>query len=173
MPERALIIDACIVITFGREEQLELVTARPRRIVIGDRARDEVERRPAKTQLEEAVRNGSIDVEAVDLDDPEEQNALARYDGMPAFEGRGDAEVIALAVSRGYIVGSDDRAIRRQVRRDLGPERIAGTLDLVVWAVRDGRLDLDSALAFLKACDVGPAVLEALEAQGKNLEDLV
>lgn len=173
MPERALIIDACIVITFGREQQLEVVTAGPRRIVIGDRARDEVERRPAKSQLDEAVRNGSIDVESIDLDEPNEQEALARYDGMPAFEGRGDAEVIALAVSRGYIVASDDRAIRRQVRRDLGPESIAGTLDLIVWAVREGRLELDSALAFLETCDVGPALLEALKAQGTSLEDLV
>lgn len=173
MPERPLIVDACIVITFGREERLDLVTSGPRRIVIGGRAREEVERRPAKSQLEEAVREDRVDVESVDLGDPDEQEALTRYDGMPAFEGRGDAEIIALAVSRGYVVGSDDRAIRRQVRKDLGPDRIAGTLDLIVWAVRDGRLEIDSALAFLEACDVGPALLRALDAQEKSLHDLV
>lgn len=173
MPERALIIDGCIVITFGREERPKIVTTGPRRVVIGNRVREEVERPPATTRLDEAVQEGRVDVEAIDLDDPEEQEALARYDGMPAFERRGDAEVIALAVSRGYIFGSDDRAIRRQVRRDLGPERIAGSLDLVVWAVRDGRLELDRALAFLEACDVGPALLRALEDQGTSLEDLV
>ena len=173
MPERPLILDACIVITFGREEQLELVTLGARGVVIGRRAREEVERAPARPQLDEAIRNGSVDVETANLEDPGEQEALARYDGMPAFEGRGDAEVIALAVSRGYIVCSDDRAIRKQVREDLGSERFAGTLDLLVWAVRDGRLELGTALDFLEASDVGPALLRALEARGTSLEDLV
>lgn len=173
MAERALVLDACLAITFGQQERLKLITGSSRRIVIGARARDEVERPPAKIELEEALRSGEVEVESVDLDNPEEQEALARYDAMPAFHDRGDAEVIALAVTRGYIVGSDDQAIRRQVRNDLGPARIAGTLDVVVWAVRDGRMTTEAAMEFLEACDVGPALLEALEAQGRTVEDLL
>lgn len=173
MAERALVLDACLAITFGQQKRLKLITDSSRRIVIGARAREEVERPPARTELDEALREGEVEVESIDLDEPDEQDALARYDAMPAFRDRGDAEVIALAVTRGYIVGSDDQAIRRHVREDLGPTRIAGTLDVVVWAVRDGRMTLDDAMAFLRACDVGPALLVALDAQGRSLEELV
>lgn len=172
MPERALVLDACLAITFGQQERLKLITDSSRRILIGDRARAEVERPPAKVQLEEALRTGEVEIESINLENTTEQEALARYDAMPAFRDRGDAEVIALAVTRGYIVGSDDQAIRKQVRKDLGPKRIAGTLDIVVWAVRDGRMTVADATGFLEACDVGPAILRALEAQGVALEDL-
>lgn len=44
---------------------------------------------------------------------------------------------------------------------------------IVITFGREGRLELDSALAFLEACDVGPALLRALESEGTSLEDLV
>lgn len=174
MAKRALLLDACLAITFGQEERLDLLTGLPsRRVVIGERARREVERPPASTQLEAAIGKQMVEVEAIDLDDREEQHALARYEAMPAFRNRGDAEVIALAQVRGYIVGSDDRAIRRQVKNDLGPNRIAGTLDVLVWGVRDRRLASKDAEEFLRNCDVGPSILRALEAQGTHLEELL
>lgn len=172
MSDPVLVVDACLVITFGNEERLELVTNGSRRVIIGSRAAEEVKQPPASVQLESAIEEDAITVESIDLDESEEQEALARYDAMPAFRDRGDAEVIALAVTRGYVVGSDDQAIRRQVRRDLGPERIAGTLDLTVWAIREDRMTVSDAEAFLRACDVGPSILRALRVQGVELEDL-
>lgn len=172
MPGPALVLDACIVITFGNEEQLELVAGSSRRVVISARAEGEVARPPARSELDRALDAETIEVEGIDLDDPREQEALTRYDEKPAFRGRGDAEVLALATSRGYVVASDDQAIRRQVIRDLGPDRIAGTLDLVVWAVRDGRLSRTDAQEFLRTCDVGAALLEALRQKGQRLDEL-
>jgi len=173
MPGRTLVVDACLVITFGGTGQLDLVSGGDHRVVIGKRASAEVIHAPARPQLDAALENGSIDLESVDLDREAEQEALARYDSFVAFRNRGDAEVIALAATRGYIVGSDDAAVRRRVRADLGPERIAGTLDVVVWAIRDGRLSLAGADAFLTKCDVGPHLLRTMEASGTSLEDLI
>lgn len=166
-------LDACLVITFGGAGRLDLIAGGERRVVIAARAGEEVVRPPARPRLEEALDAGAIEVESIDLDVADEQDALARYDADPAFRDRGDAEVLALAATRGYTVGSDDRAIGRRVRTDLGPDRIAGTLDVIVWAVRDERISLSDAHAFLENCDVGPALLRRLTVAGVDLEDLI
>jgi len=140
MPDRPVVLDACIIITFGSEDRLDLLTEVPsRRIVVAERARDEVRRPPGSTALAAALDDGRIETEAIDLEMPEEQEALARYDKRAAFRGRGDAEVLALAAARGYVVGSDERAIRRAARDDLGTDRTATTLDFLVWTVWYGR----------------------------------
>lgn len=174
MPDRPVVLDACIIITFGSEDRLDLLTeVGSRRIVVAERAREEVRRPPASTALAAALDDGRIEEEAIDLETPEEQEALARYDDRAAFRNRGDAEVLALAAARGYVVGSDERAIRRAARDDLGTDRTATTLDFLVWAVRQERLTRSQASAFLVSCDVGPHYLERLERAGKKLGDLV
>lgn len=174
MPDRPIVLDACLVITFGSEERLDLLTGlSSRRIVVAERAKGEVVRPPARTALERALDAGELETESIDLEVPHEQKALARYDDRPAFRGRGDAEVIALGASRGYIVGSDERAIRRTVRRDLGRNRTATTLDFLVWAVREERLTIEEASAFLHSCDVDPHYVARLRQDGKTLQDLL
>lgn len=174
MPERPVVLDACLVITFGSENRLDLLTGlSTRRVAIAGRAEEEVVRPPASTALEKALETGELEIESIDLEMPDEQEALARYDDRPAFRGRGDAEVIALAASRGYIVGSDERAIRRTVRRDLGRNRTATTLDFLIWAVREERLTIEEASAFLHSCDVGPHYVAKLRRDGKTLQDLL
>lgn len=174
MARRALILDACIAITFGAQKRLDLVSSlQSRRVIIAERARKEVKRPPASIELDTAIEEGTIEVESIDLEVEREQEALTRYDGRAAFRGRGDAEVIALASVRGYVVGSDDAAVRRTVRRDLGNARVAGTLDILVWAMRDDRISSEDAQRFLEDCDVGSMIVEALEARGIRLSDLV
>lgn len=174
MAKLALILDACIAITFGEQERLDLVWGlESRRVIIAERAREEVMLPPASIQLDDAIRKGTIEVESIDLEDDREQEALTRYDARAAFRDRGDAEVIALASVREYVVGSDDAAVRRAVRRDLGDARIAGTLDILVWAIRNGRISSEEAEEFLESCDVGSMIIEGLETQGTRLSDLV
>lgn len=100
MAERALVLDACLAITFGEQERLGLITHSSRQIVIGARAREEVERPPARTELEEALRDGDVEVGSIDLDDPDDQDVLARYDAMPALRDRGDARGRAARLGR-------------------------------------------------------------------------
>lgn len=174
MSKRDLILDACLAITFGNRRRLDLLAGlRDRRVLIADRARVEVLRPPASEELRAHIEAGKITVEAIDLEDAAEQSALARFDAMPAFRGRGEAEVLALAATRGYLVGSDELAVRRAVAEELGPGRVAKTLDVVVWAVREKRIDLREAEAFLRECDVGPRYLRALAERGRSLEDLI
>jgi hypothetical protein len=116
-----LVLDACVAITFGNAARLDLVTGMAGwRVAIGARARVEVARDPAAGQLRAAIEDGSLSVAAIDLGVPAEASALADFDRRPAFRGRGEAEVLALARSRGYAVGSDERAVLTAARSEFG-----------------------------------------------------
>lgn len=169
-----VVLDACLAITFGNAGALDLVTGIERYdVVIASRAIGEVTRPPASHALREAVEEGRIRSAAVDLSVPEEQDALVRFDTMPAFRGRGDAEVLALAVSRGYAVGTDERAIRRVAKAELTSRHLVSTLDVLVLAVREERVSARKAAGLLGRLDVGPAYLKRLKETGLDFEDLL
>jgi hypothetical protein len=64
-------------------------------VAIGARASREVVRDPARSRVRAAIEAGTLPVESVDQRDSRELSALRRYDSMPAFQGRGEAEVLA------------------------------------------------------------------------------
>lgn len=167
-------VDACLVISFGNAGRLDLLFSTPqRRIAITPVSAGEVVRPPASLALAEAIKAGDIAREAIDLDNPAEQDALHAVNAIPAFRDRGEAEALALAVSRGWVVGSDDAAVRSYAMRAIGPARIAGALDFLVWAVRDGRLTSAGGEALLGALDVGPGIAARLVKASKVFADLI
>ena len=169
-----VVLDACLAITFGNARALHLVTDLARyRLTIASRAFEEVLRPPAREALLVALDEGRIKMESLDLTVVREQEALARFDAMPAFRGRGDAEVLALAVCRGHAVGTDERAIRRIVRAELGSSHLVSTLDVLVLATREGLMSAAEAVRLLARLDVGPRYIDRLEAQGLTLGDLI
>jgi len=169
-----IIVDACTIITFGNVGRLDVVDGlRAHRVVTGIRSRDEVRRDPAKQQVLDSISAGRIIVEQIDLTSSAEQDSLRDFDARPAFRNRGDAEVLALAERRGYVVASDDGAVSRIVRDRFGQDRLAGALDLLVWAVRENRIELQDAKALLATLDLGPQVLLRLQKAGKALDDLL
>lgn len=123
--------------------------------------------------MEASIAAGRLCVESIDVENPAEQEALQAYDARPAFRGRGDAEVLALAASRGYIIASDERAIRATVLAEWGPNRLAGTADFIVWAVREGRLGAGDAEEVLSQLDSGTRVLAQLKREGRTVRDLL
>lgn len=169
-----LVVDACLGITFGSAGRLELLTRLGGyRVVIGARALAEIRRPPASTAIRAAVTAREITVESINLDDPGERRALADWDARTAFRGRGEAEVLALASARGYIVGSDERAVLRAARQRWGARRAASTLDVLIWAIREDRLTIAEADALLGRLDVGPGIAKQMLRLGQNLRDLV
>ena len=169
-----IILDACILISFGNAGYLHLIDELQHdSVCVSARARLEVIRDPARSAMDASIGAGRLSVTSIDLYDAAEQSALQQYDARAAFRGRGDAEVLALATARGFTVASDELAIRKVVISQLGPARIAGTADLVVWAVREGRISLDLGEDALKGLDSGAAVLAELQRRGETLKDLV
>ncbi len=168
-----VILDASIVITFGNAAALSVVTElQVHSVVIGSRTRTEIVRDPAARELGKAIELGSMKEVSVDLYVAAEQAALQKYDQRIAFRGRGDAETLALASCRGYVLGSDDRAVRSTATADLGRGFTASTLDFLRWATAEARLSVPDAVALLTSLDVGPQVIRAAASQGKTPEDL-
>lgn len=171
---RTLVLDACMAITFGSVGRLDLITAlKQARVVIAARAAEEVLSPAARSALQAALSSEQIHRASIDLSVPDEQESLARFDTVPAFRARGDAEVLALAVCRGLLVGSDDVAVRRHARREVGSGRLVSTLDVLVLAVRQERLTSAAAERLLDRLDIGPAYRRRLGDEGKVLRDLV
>lgn len=167
-----LVLDACTVITYARAGRLDLVTGLPgHRVVMAARARSEIRKEPARSRVQAAERAGLLDTLAIDMEVPAEVAALARYDARPAFRGRGEAEVLALAACRGYAIASDEAAVLNAAREDLGAERAYTSASLLRRAVRDGRISPADAAALLGTMDVARAVTAALTQLGSSVED--
>jgi hypothetical protein len=163
-----------MAITFGSAGHLQLVLdAELVSPAIGARAMREVAREPARTAVHEAVKAGRLQIQAIDLTKGDEVKALARFDADPAFRGRGDAEVLALAEQRGYLVGTDDRAIRTAAMKAIGAARLVSTLDVLVWARRQSRLSAAQAKKILRQLDIGSEIERQLQRAGIGIEDLV
>src|SRR5438445_789323 len=148
------------------------MSLRAHRVLVSARSLAEVTKPPARTALDTALASGAIAVESINVEDPAEQGALARFDARIAFRNRGDAEVLALTVSRGYIVASDDRAVRSAAIAEVGATRLAGTVDFLKWAVSEGRLEKAAAIALLGTLDVGAGIIRQVAARGLVLDDL-
>lgn len=162
----AVVLDACFAITFGKVARFDLVTGLVgHRVVIASRALTEVRRRPARA-IEEAIRASTLVVEGVDLSDASEAAALADFDRRPAFRGRGEAEVLALARTRGYVVASDEVAVLRAARDEFGPARVLHSPALLKRAVAEERISVDDAEALLHRSDVARAVEDAVARLG-------
>jgi len=174
VPRSTVVLDACLAITFGNARALGVVTEMAaHHVVLAGRAHGEVLRPPASEEVGQAIQSGTLRLACVDPEIEAEQEALVRFDGASRFHGRGEAEVLALAASRGWIVGSDEIAVRRFVRDTLGPDRIAGTMDILRWAVREERMTVGDAVSLLDRLDVGPSLVRQIRASGHEPEDLL
>lgn len=174
MERRIVLLDACQPITFGSVDRLDLLLNLERHAVaIGARAASEVVCDPARTLTRSAIEDGSLPVASVDPEQLDELSALARYDSMLAFQGRGEAEVLAIAEARGHIVGTDDEAVLRTAVRVPGITGIVTSLDLIVWAIREERITLRQSEGLIDRLDIGLRIRDRLNRLGRKLPELV
>lgn len=168
-----LVVDACTVISFGSVARLDLLTdLRRYRVAVPELVLQEVQRDPTRAALVAAIADGGIAVLAVDLAVEAEGHALAEYDGRVAFQGRGEAQVLALARARGLALASDERRVQRAAADDpaIGPARLLNGLALLREAVREGRLTVAAASTLFGRLDFAPATTRAIARAGTTLD---
>ena len=78
-----------------------------------------------------------------------------------------------MALARGWIVGSDDVAVRRTGMEELGSPNVAGTLDFLRWAVVEDRMTVKKAVERLRGLDVGEGLFKRLERAGRTIEQVL
>lgn len=170
----SLLLDTCILITFGNAGRLDLITGlKAWEPVTSGRVLGELTKPPG-ADVRALVDAGAIGRTALDPENPEEQAALVRFDAEPAFRGRADAEVLALFETRkGFLLASDDGTMRARARTMGAKQRVAGTLDILVVAVREGRASITDVEALLPTLDIGPALERQIQAAGIRLAELI
>ena len=142
----AIALETSVLLNFVNIGRLDLLRYLDMPVVLPDQVLHEI-RRPAQIQaVQDAVAATVVDIQTIR--DPVELDLYAglRADGRL---GEGECAVLAVALSRNWIAGLQDRRARLEGqlrRRDLS---IYQTEDLVLALIRAGRLPLQEADGFL------------------------
>ena len=148
---RVVATDANIVINFIQVGMLaDLPAMVDMDFVIADEVYEEITRPEQREILDAALAAGAWSRESL-----MELEAIELFATLAVTMGRGEAASLALAVTRGCFVASDERKVfLREARQRLGERRIVNTPGLLVRAIQRGTLTVDAA-------DAAKAVLEA------------
>jgi predicted nucleic acid-binding protein len=139
---RSVALDANVVINLIHAGRLRILASLPGYdFVIPEEVVAEIMVPGQRDELSGAVRDRVLQKEAiVDL------SAIELYSELRVKMGRGEAACLALAVSKGWLVASDEKGVfRREAVNRLGPGRLVTTPGLFVLAIRNGVLTVDEA----------------------------
>lgn len=139
---RVIVTDANVLINLIHVHRLDVLGRIPgHEFVVPDHVRDELTEPGSRTLLDDAIREGKLQLEVLaDLD------AMRVFVDLIRHIGRGEAACIALAAKHGWSLASDEkRRFRREAVARLGEARIIGTADVFVLAIRTGLLTIDDA----------------------------
>lgn len=94
-----------------------------------------------KASVDNAIAVGQLDLLVID-----ELDALALFGDLRDLMGRGEAACLALAATVGCHIASDEKKrFRRKAIELIGEARILGTEDLLLEAIRYGRITVAQA----------------------------
>jgi len=147
---RVVVTDANVLINLMHVKRLSLLGGLAGyEFVVPDHVRAEITEPAQVEMLDEAASRGFLRIESVtDL------GALTLFAELVAHLDRGEAACLALAVTRGWMVASDERRrFRREAETRLAAGSILRTQDLFVLAIRESLITIEQA-------DADKAVLE-------------
>lgn len=100
---------------------------------VPNHVKDEVHRRNQRLQLRKAIRAKWIEeLEVVDLSE------IELYAQHRSRFGQGESACMAVAQTRGWVIASDDRAVKRAVTVALGADRLLDTKTILEAAIAAG-----------------------------------
>ncbi len=141
-PLRVVVADANVLINLMHVARLDLCGALPDlEFVVPNHVREEIKRPGQREALDKAVAEGVFQIALIT--EPEDIDLFAE---LTAHLGRGEAACLVLAIRHGWIVASDEkRRFRREAMRRIGDDRILGTADLYIRAIRAGLVTIEEA----------------------------
>lgn len=137
-----VVVDTSLLLNFLKIGRLDLLCrGAGYRITITEHIRAEVKKPKQAMMLEEAIE--STWIEEVTLDDP---RGLEQFAVLEGVLGRGEAAAIALAESRGWALGLDEKGrARREAEARLGRDRILNTPGVLLRCIRREELSVEDA----------------------------
>lgn len=145
------VADASLLLSLGEASALHLLWDDPDRTWhITPIARSEVKSDPTRSELARAILNGRLATTELDTDSDPELRLFARWSDLV---DPGEAEAIAVAVSRGWVVGLEDLFAQRCVTAEAGAAHWVNAATLLLTAVNEGRKSIAEADAIFLRLD--------------------
>lgn len=141
-PLRIVVSDANVLINLMQVTRLCLFATLPNlQLVIPDHVREEITIPEQRADLDRAVAAGLLQVASI-----KETDGITLFAELTGRLGRGEAACLVLAVINGWMVASDEkRRFRSEAVRRIGKDRIIGTADLFIRAIRAGLITIEEA----------------------------
>ncbi len=141
-----LVLDTSILLNFVKIGRTELLGQLSTSVVLLDQVFDEVRRPKQRETVEGAVDMGILDLQSVR--DPAEVALFAdlRSEGRL---GPGECAVLAVALTRNWTAGLQDRKARLEGQRRREDLALYQTEDLVLMLIKTGYLTIEEADGFL------------------------
>lgn len=113
-------------------------------------ARSEVRTDPTRSELSRAILAGRLPATELDTDSDDELRLFAHWSDVV---DPGEAEAIAVALARGWVVGLEDLYAQRCVTRQAGEARWMNAAGLLLRATQAGRMSMADADAVFVRLD--------------------
>lgn len=145
------VADASLLLSLGQASALHLLWDDPDRTWhITPIARSEIRSEPTRSDLSRAILNGRLAPAELDTDSDQELRLFAHWSDLV---DPGEAEAIAVALSRGWVVGLEDLFAQRRVTAEAGAARWVNAATLLLAAVNQGRNSIAEADAIFVRLD--------------------
>lgn len=141
-----IVLDTSILLNFVKIGRVELLGQLGTSVVLLDQVFDEVRRPKQRKVVKDAVAADTLDLQSVR--DPVE---VALFTGLRAGGrlGAGECAVLAVALTRDWVAGLQDRRARTEGQRRCEDLALCQTEDLVLTLIKAGHLAIEEADGFL------------------------
>lgn len=139
---RIVVADANFLINLIHVARLGFCSDLPgHEFMVPDHVRQEVSHPAQRTNLDHALESGALT--PVSITEPAD---ICEFAELITRLGRGEAACLVLAERHGWTVASDEkRRFRREAVSRIGENRLIGTADLFVLAIRAGLISIEEA----------------------------
>ena len=147
-------MDTSLILTLSGARELERVLASSQYDwQITPMVRSEITCRGTRELIDRAMTAGRLRIVEIDTSDQSQMNAWAEWESVVDI---GEAEAIALALARSWIVGLEGRQAQRALDRTAGPGRWVNATNLLLDMIADGTMTLAEANAVFVSLDSYP-----------------
>lgn len=148
---RDCVLDASLILSVASANAFQLFWTHPSYVWhLSGVVRGELRRRASRDPIDAAITAGHVQLVELNTEDPAQ---LAKWAKWLELVDPGEAEAIAIASTRGWLVGIEDRGAQRAIDSHLGTGRWLNSASLLIDAVNDKRLGSAEADAIFKKLD--------------------
>lgn len=137
------VLDASLILSVASANAFQLLWTHPVYVWhLSGIVRGELRQRTSRDPIDAAIAAGHLLLVDLDTSDPAQMTEWAKW--LERVD-QGEAEAIAIASTRGWLVAIEDRQAQRAIDANLGPERWVNCGSLLIDAVEGKRLSVAAA----------------------------